>query len=255
MTRVAIAIEEAQDDYGITFVGVNTLADACEFFVCSGTPIVHEDDEDRLLLALRHILDAPAELRTAAGAHRGRTFTAVIGHPARRAYSVNGDGTNLAARVAAHAGPGQLLATTAILDRTRRSFSTLPVVPFPAKGKRALVEAREVGVATDAACVVPDSQYGFVGRDDELEFLVEALADVERGNGQVLEIVAEPGMGKSRLITELRSVAATRALVANVEPYASSHVVSRVAESASRAWRDSRSTRRRSRPAGASRSG
>lgn len=221
--RVAIALEEAHNAYGITWLGVDTLANGCDFFLCSGAPVVHEDDEDRLLLALRHVLDADTGLVLAAGANRGRAFTAVIGHDRRKTYSVTGDATNLAARVMAHAEPGQLLATTTMLVHARRAFDVAPVTPFVAKGKRAPVETSDVRAASADPSAGSEVTLAFVGRDHELALLTDALAEARDGRGQAIEIVAEPGMGKSRLVTELQALAKdTRILVTSADPYARS---------------------------------
>ena len=63
-----------------------------------------------------------------------RNFTGDVGHPWRRTYSISGDATNLAARIMAHAEPGQLLVHEPVLDRVRGRVRTAPIAPFHAKG-------------------------------------------------------------------------------------------------------------------------
>ncbi len=221
LDAVAQSFEAAQERYGITWLGTDTFTDGCAFFCCSGAPLVHEDDDDRMLAALRDVLDADPGLGLAAGANHGRAFSAVIGHPERRTYSVTGDATNLAARVMAHATAGQLLATDALLSRTRRGWNTTAVTPFRAKGKARPVEASEVRAPEAGAVVDHAESPPLIGRDAELARLLDGWNAARGGNGCIAEIVAEPGMGKSRLIRELcdRTADAHRLLTAG-DPYA-----------------------------------
>ena len=100
-----------------------------------------------MLHALRDVVarDWPLEVR--AGVNRGPVFSADIGMPERRVWSLMGDAVNLAARVMANAEPGAVLATPAVLRRVRDDFERTPVEPFKAKGKSAPVHAEAIGAA------------------------------------------------------------------------------------------------------------
>jgi class 3 adenylate cyclase/tetratricopeptide (TPR) repeat protein len=194
--------QRALDERGVTFLATDADRAAGKLFVVSGAPTASTDDEDRMLLAMREIVAHDGELRVRAGVNRGRAFAVHLGAPERRTYTTMGDTTNLAARVMGKAPDGEVLATRAVLEHTRAPFALAPVAPFMVKGKRMLVEAELVGepraVAARAAADSP-----LAGRDRELRVLRDTLAAARAGEGRIVELVAEPGMGKSRLVAEV----------------------------------------------------
>jgi tetratricopeptide (TPR) repeat protein len=166
---------------------------------------VSGNDEERLLrVALRVVSDHAGPLQLRAGLNAGRFFVHDAGRPERRVYSFSGDAVNLAARVMARAQPGEVLATDSLLDRVRSNVRAEPLPPFLVKGKTEPVVASHVlGVDRDSDMARDDD--AFVGREQELATLVEAAIQSSNGRGQVVDVVAEPGMGKSRLIAEAAS--------------------------------------------------
>ena len=92
------------------------------------------------------------------GINRGAVFSGDFGPPFRRTYSVKGDAINLAARVMGKAAPGQLLATMAVVDRSRTVFRTTELPPFSVKGKSMLIRAAEIGDIVGSAPRGPDGR-------------------------------------------------------------------------------------------------
>lgn len=208
LQRLALAAEQAQAEFGVTWIGADALAGGADLVLIAGAPTVAEDDEDRIVRASRLVLDGADGLEVAVGVNRGRNFVGPIGHPTRRTVCITGDATNLAARIMAHASPGQLLVSEPLLRRLRGRVRVQAVEPFTAKGKRAPVRAVDllaIGPQAGAA-VVPDD-VPLIGRDAELDALREMLATRGPAAGRVVEIVAPPGMGKSRLVEALRATA------------------------------------------------
>ena len=154
---------------------------------------------------MRAVLDAGSPLPLRIGVNWGRIFVGDFGPPYRRTYSVKGDSVNLAARLMAKAEPGQLLTTDDVLERSRTRFDALALEPFQAKGKAELVQAYVVG--SPLGLKERSASAPLVGREDELSVLTEALDMARHYEGRIVELVAEPGMGKSRLIEELRATA------------------------------------------------
>ena len=194
--------QRALDEHGVTFLATDADRAAGKLFVVSGAPTASTDDEDRMLLAMREIVAHEGELRVRAGVNRGRAFAVHLGAPERRTYTTMGDTTNLAARVMGKAPDGQVLATRAVLDHARAPFALTPVAPFSVKGKSMLIEAELVG-APRAVAGRTTIDSPMAGRETELRILREALAAARDGEGRIVELVAEPGMGKSRLVAEV----------------------------------------------------
>ncbi len=119
-----------------------------------------------------------------------------------------GDAVNLAARLMAKATPGQVLATPEVLSRSGSRFDVTAVEPFYVKGKSKPVEAFDVGIRIGARVADAGARASLIGRKGEMEQWRHAVDAVRRGSGSVIEIVGEPGAGKSRLIEEFLTVAA-----------------------------------------------
>ena len=156
--------------------------------------------------AVRRIADGTRRLPVRIGVHRGPIFAGDVGPSYRRTYTVMGDTVNLAARLMARAEPGQILATAAVLDRSRAPFETTALEPFYVKGKRHPVEAFAVG-AVQRRVETGVANLPLVGRDAEIAAFTEDLDALRAGNGRLIELVGDPGIGKSRLIEELRRLA------------------------------------------------
>src|SRR5205085_10339681 len=135
-----------------------------------GAPRAAGDDEERMLHAMRQILDAGTQLRVRIGVNRGYTFAGEVGPPYRRTLVVMGDVVNLAARLTAQASWGALLATGPVLAHSRTRFSSTAMPPFLVKGKLRPVAALAVEHAIRAA--PPGSatkRLPLIGREHELE--------------------------------------------------------------------------------------
>ncbi len=162
-----------------------------------GVPVVHEDDALRALRAAVEMRDALPELQVEArlGVNTGEIVTG--GH----GKLVTGDAVNVAARLQQAASPSEILvgAETVALFRTAVEVEQLD--PLELKGKTEPVAAfRLLGVGE-----APGRSHGsrFVGRGAELDLLRAAWGRVvERQRCELVTIVGEPGVGKSRLVGE-----------------------------------------------------
>jgi class 3 adenylate cyclase/tetratricopeptide (TPR) repeat protein len=198
LQRCLDLVEGTSLEYKVTFFDTDIAANGGKIMLVSGAPSSAGNDEERMLRSMRAVIDAGPPLPLRIGVNQGRIFAADFGPPYRRTYSLKGDAINLAARVMAKAEPGQLLATGTVLARSRSSFDTHALPPFRAKGKAEPVVAHVVGNALGVA--ERGGETTLIGRRRELATLLDGLAGARLAEGSLVEIVAEPGMGKSTLL-------------------------------------------------------
>ncbi|HEX4744369.1 MAG TPA: adenylate/guanylate cyclase domain-containing protein [Candidatus Limnocylindria bacterium] len=180
-----------------------------------GAPISHEDDAERAIRAaiamqgsiqrLNDDLEREHGVRLALriGINTGEVVAGLLGGDVQRAYTVVGDAVNTAQRFESVAPLNEVL----VSETTRRlaihsfEFETLP--PVTLKGKAHPVAAYRVLRPRDEE--IPPEASPLVGRERELARLRGALGDALAGEGQLLAIVGEAGVGKSRLIAEFKA--------------------------------------------------
>jgi class 3 adenylate cyclase/tetratricopeptide (TPR) repeat protein len=204
---VVRAVQSAVDEESVTFLASDIDANGGKIILTTGVPATQDDDEGRMLRAVRTVLDSRLSLPVRIGVNRGHVFACDIGTAYRRTFTVMGDAVNLAARLMAAAKPGDLYATGAVLDQARTQFSTEALEPFYVKGKSEPVQAYGVGPATGTK----SESFGmlpFRGRDKELTILANAMEDAAGGRGGSILLEAERGTGKSRLVSEFATSAA-----------------------------------------------
>jgi tetratricopeptide (TPR) repeat protein len=158
-----------------------------------------------MLATARRIVEADLAISVRVGVNRGPVFAGDVGPHYRRTYTVMGDTVNLAARLMAAAAPRRVVATASVLDRAV-GFASSPLPPMRVKGKRAPVEAYEVGAAHAPSSDHADvAELPFVGREAELAVLEKFLAEARAGEGVSIRIAGPAGIGKSRLLGQLRA--------------------------------------------------
>ena len=186
-----------------------------------GAPLALEDAPRRAVLAALGIQRAlgsldeevqqqhgvPFQMRI--GIHSGPVVVGRIGDDLRMDYTAVGDTTNLAARLQQAALPGSIVISEATGSLVSGYFELRELGPLGLKGKREPVPAFEVlaekpvsGRIEAAAAEAGLTPY--VGRERELGTLLDAFESARQGRGQVLFVVGEAGLGKSRLLYEFR---------------------------------------------------
>ncbi len=199
------AVDQACARNRVTLLAIDLYPDGGKALVVAGAPTMWGDNEARLLGAVREVLTSGCLLPLKAGVNSGRAFAGDFGPPYRRNYSLAGDAVNLGARLMAKAGPGEILTTPHTMARSRTAFATTALDPFPVKGKADLVEAVRVGAPLVAGPPGAADTLPLIGRRAEMELLIGLARQVDRSEGQFVEVVGPPGIGKSRLLEELAS--------------------------------------------------
>jgi class 3 adenylate cyclase len=184
-----------------------------------GAPIAHEDDPQRAVLASLEILEGievyreviknawDMDVNVRIGINTGLVVVGGVGSDLRMEYTALGDAINLAARMEQTASPGtiQLTADTHRLIAPIFEFADLGGVEV--KGKLEPVQAyRVLGIKTAPGQIrgIEGLDAPLIGRDAEMHTLRGAIIELRGGRGQVTSIMGEAGLGKSRLVSELR---------------------------------------------------
>ncbi len=219
--RLVSVVQATTEAQGIAFLASDLDAAGGKLILTAGAPKVTGDDEERMLLALRKIVESNPPLPIRIGVHRGSVFAGDIGPFYRRTYTVMGDAVNLSARLMAKAEPGQIYATADVLNRSNTLFETAELPPFSVKGKAQPIQAWAIGPAKGSRTRQAALQrLPLTGRDVELATIREALVSARAGTGRLIAIVGEAGVGKTRLLEALREDATDfRALHATCEAY------------------------------------
>jgi class 3 adenylate cyclase/tetratricopeptide (TPR) repeat protein len=176
-----------------------------------GYPSAQENDAERAVRAALAIHRALAAINARNSAKSMPELSARVGLETgpvvvEATGEVFGDAPNIAARVQAAADPGSVLVTTNVQLQVAGLFvvedrgpSELKGLPEPVQLFR-IIRASGAGRRGGARALTP-----FVGRDEELSLLARRWESVPAGEGQLMLIVGEPGLGKSRLIEEFRA--------------------------------------------------
>ncbi|MGC1853454.1 MAG: adenylate/guanylate cyclase domain-containing protein, partial [Solirubrobacterales bacterium] len=183
-----------------------------------GAPVAHEDHARRACYAALRMLDDiaeyAAELRrkhglnfsARIGVNSGEVIAGAIGTGGDGGYTAIGHTVGLAQRMEALAEPGKAYLTEAAGELAHGFFELEDLGEFEIKGASRPVRVFELaGVGSARSRLDLSRERGFtrfVGRDEEMSVLAEALGRAKAGEGAAVGIVAEPGIGKSRLCHE-----------------------------------------------------
>ena len=183
-----------------------------------GAPIAHEDHAVRacyaalaMQTALRRYSDEVRRAQGLAvhfrvGLNAGEVVVRAISNDLHMDYSAIGQTVHLAARMEQLATPGSILLTAATLRLVEGVVRVHALGPIPVKGLAEPVEVFElVGASAIRRRLQASAVRGltrFVGRETEIETLTQALVRAGTGHGQVIAVLGEAGVGKSRLVYE-----------------------------------------------------
>jgi class 3 adenylate cyclase/tetratricopeptide (TPR) repeat protein len=191
-----------------------------------GAPIALEDAPQRAIRSalaihremarfndtIRHEKKAMSPLKMRIGIHTGPVVVGTLGNDLRVEFKAVGDTVNLASRMEGLAEPATTYVTGETFKLTEGLFRFEALGEKQIKGKEEPVNVYHVlAPSTRRTRFDVSAERGltpFVGRERELELLLDSFQRVKAGRGQAISIMSEAGMGKSRLLYELRKAVA-----------------------------------------------
>jgi class 3 adenylate cyclase len=184
-----------------------------------GAPVAHEDHARRAChaaLAIRNSMVAyrqtvknlfGVDFQVRAGLNTGPVVVGSIGDDLRADYTAAGITVNLAARMESNANPGAVLVSRNTYRQTSANFNYKSLGKIKIKGKGDPLEVYELVEAIERPKSGLDRQIfsEMVGREKELNLLEIQVLKAVNGEGSVVNIIGEAGIGKSRLVAELKN--------------------------------------------------
>jgi class 3 adenylate cyclase/tetratricopeptide (TPR) repeat protein len=187
-----------------------------------GAPVAHEDHAQRACNAALFIQKAMreyeekinkehgVEFKMRIGLNSGPVIVGSIGDDLRMDYTAVGDTTNLAARIQQAASPRQVCISIETRNLVKDFFHDKPLGEITMKGKAEpqpiyRVVAERTGVRTRFEAGLVRGFTELVGRRPEMEALQTELKKAKSGEAQIVDVVGEAGIGKTRLVYEFRN--------------------------------------------------
>ncbi len=181
-----------------------------------GAPVAHEDDAERAVRAALRITEAIEELNEEhphfdlmirAAVNTGPAVVALGARPERGEGIATGDVVNTASRMQQAAPVGGVVVGPATFKTTSRIFDYEELDPIRAKGKAEPIPIwRARGARSRFGVDLEGAASAFIGRDEDLALLRQSFTRMLRESSvQLVTIIGEPGVGKSRLIAEFFS--------------------------------------------------
>jgi class 3 adenylate cyclase/tetratricopeptide (TPR) repeat protein len=182
-----------------------------------GAPVAHEDDVDqaaRAAVTMQARMDgvnqrlvarcptADVRLRQRIGLSTGHVFSGNVGATIRQEYTIMGDEVNLAARLMSAAEWDEVWVTSNVFIWLESFGRFTPVGEFSVKGKQRPISVYRIEEMEETYRPKPS----FVDRNEARTVLQDHVEQLLQGQGHIVSITGEPGVGKSRLWDELQSI-------------------------------------------------
>ncbi len=219
-----VTMQSIVEQHGGTINKTDLYSSGDKLLAVFGAPVAHEDDVDqaaRAAVALQAAVEQVNQrladrcpqvvvcLRQRIGLSTGYAFSGNVGSEIRQEYTIMGDEVNLAARLMSAARWDEILVSKHAFDLLEPFGEFEFFDELELKGKQEPISTyRLVDMGPTLRPKPP-----FVDRDSEYQMLQDALDRVLVGQGQIVSLTGEPGIGKSRLLSELRTNIESRSVL------------------------------------------
>lgn len=201
-------VQQILQDYDGTLIQLTIGDKGSYLYTAFGAPVAHEDDALRAVhaaFALHELVKKITPPLTAQiGITAGHMRVGAYGGADSRTYGVLGDAVNLAARLMQAAADGQILSTEAVQRQTKDSIVWEKMPEIKVKGKSAAVPVFQPLRLRNGSDELPES-YGrqpLIGRQIQIDQISQIMSAARQGQGQVIGIIGEAGIGKSVLVSQ-----------------------------------------------------
>jgi len=187
-----------------------------EIMALFGAPVARENDAERALRAALEMMEGLDKFNKAQNTNLGMHFgintglvvAGGLGSEGRQQYSVMGDAVNLAARLEGASESGQIFVGPTTYKLTAPFFEFDKLNPMALKGKSEPIQIyllKGLKKQVDRERGIEGLFSPLVGRESELERIENTLEDLAKGMGRILAVLGEAGLGKSRLVSEVKN--------------------------------------------------
>jgi class 3 adenylate cyclase/tetratricopeptide (TPR) repeat protein len=187
-------------------------------YAAFGAPLAHDDDTDRAVAAALELRRTPPPFSFITGVQigisQGMMRTGAYGSPTRRTYGVLSDETIFAARLMTYAAPGQILVSQAVAETVADGYQVEALGLVNLKGWAAAQPVWALHGADQRPVAQGFHRYNtpLVGREAEIAVFTLVLSEVLNGDGRIVRLEGEAGVGKSHLGATFAALAAERGL-------------------------------------------
>lgn len=212
------AIDRIAGDGAVTVFDTDVGVDSVKVMVAAGAPRASEHDDDRLVVALRRMVDE-CSWPVSVGAQRGRVFAARLGVPGRRSYTLMGDVVNVAARAMSLATTGTMVVADGLRVAERPWVTSVALGPQHLKNRNRPVPMWRVDAASPPRrWVRRTSDVVRLARHVEGQRAALFAKRAVDGESGVVSVVGEAGMGVSELLADMVELASPSSTSVAVDP-------------------------------------
>ncbi len=213
LNQYFVTMRQAVARYGGVVNKVDLYDPGDKLMVLFGAPVAHENDAERAVraaLAMQAALTeaGPLPRQQRIGVSTGTVFAGHVGGAERREYTVMGDEVNLAARLMSSAAEGEILLSNSVQRKVSPFFELADRGQISLKGKRQPVSTFTIvkqRAQPEPVRGIRGLRSPLVGRAKEEATLGRLAQALRAGQGGVVSLIGNAGLGKSRLVAELRA--------------------------------------------------